>query len=248
MGEVSETRYPYYRADLARVHHLGFGFHADACARGVLDSLAPLRDRDGLVVELGCGSGHLTRRLLEGGHRVIATDASPAMLELARRHAPNVEDLRLLSLPDDPIPAADAIVSVGHVLNYLRDEAAIRRALRAICDALRPGGVLALDLCDLRWGEIRRNAPPSAFVTDDWAIVTRFSVPAPDRFVREITTFIRGKDGAWRRDDERHDNVLIDTSYVPDLLRESGVEASLGSSFGGEELPAGLVTVVGRRK
>ena len=39
------------------------------------------------------------------------------MLELARLHAPNVEDLRLLSLPDDPIPAADAIVSVGHVLN-----------------------------------------------------------------------------------------------------------------------------------
>jgi SAM-dependent methyltransferase len=244
---VSETGDPYYRADLARVHHLGFGFHADACARGVLDSLATVRQRNGLVVELGCGSGHLTRHLLNAGHRVIATDASPAMLDLARGQLPGVEGCRLLSLPDDPIPAADAIVSVGHVLNYLRDEAAIRRALRAICDALRPGGVLALDLCDLRWGEIRRNAPSYASVNDDWAIVTRFSVPAPTQFIREITTFIRGEGGAWRRDDERHENVLIDTSYVPDLLRECGVDATLRSSFGGEELPAGLVTVVGRR-
>jgi len=77
------------------------------------------------VVELGCGSGHLTRHLLKGAHRVIATDASPAMLELARREAANVEDFRLLVLPDDPIPAADAIVSVGHVLSYLPDESAI---------------------------------------------------------------------------------------------------------------------------
>ena len=38
---MSETEYPYYRTDLARVHHLGFGFHADACARGVL-ALLPL--------------------------------------------------------------------------------------------------------------------------------------------------------------------------------------------------------------
>ena len=244
---MASAGYPYYRADLARVHHLGFGVHADACARGVLDLLAPVRERDGLVVELGCGSGHLTRHLLEGGHRVIATDASPAMLELARRQVPNVEDLRLLALPDDPIPAADAIVSVGHVLNYLHDEAAIRRSLRAICDALRPGGVLALDLCGLRWGEIRRHAPPSVLVEDDWAIMTRFSVPTPNQFVREITTFIRVEGGVWRRDDERHENVLIDTLSVPELLREWGVDATVGSSFGGEELPAGLVTVVGRR-
>jgi SAM-dependent methyltransferase len=238
---------PYYRADLARVHHLGFGFHADACARGVLALLASVRERNGLVVELGCGSGHLTRHLLKGAHRVIATDASPAMLNLARRQVPNAEDFRRLVLPDDPIPKADAIVSVGHVLSYLPDESAVGRALRAICGALRPDGVLALDICDLHWGETRHHAPPFAAVNDEWVLVTRFSVPAPNRFVREMTTFIQGDDGAWRRDDERHDNVLIDTSCVPELLREYGVDATLGSSFGGEDLPEGLVTVIGRR-
>jgi SAM-dependent methyltransferase len=243
---VSEIERPYYRADLARIHHLRFGAHADSCAPGILARLAPIRDRGGLVLELGCGSGHLTRHLLEAGHRVIATDASPAMLELARDQAPRAE-LGLLALPEDPIPAADAIVSVGHVLNYLPDEAAIQRALRAIAGALRPGGVLAIDLCDLEWGETRRNAPPYVSVADDWMLVTRFSVPAPDRFVREMTTFMRSDDGTWRRDDERHDNVLLDTARVPELLRERGVEAAVGASFGDETLPAGLVTVIGRR-
>jgi len=78
---------PYYRADLALVHHLGFGFHADDCAPGILELLGPVRERDGVVVELGCGSGLLTRYLVDTGNRVIATDASPAMLHPALGYA-----------------------------------------------------------------------------------------------------------------------------------------------------------------
>ena len=42
---------PYYRRDLALVHHLGFGFHAEACAPGILTLLEPVRERGGLVLE-----------------------------------------------------------------------------------------------------------------------------------------------------------------------------------------------------
>src|SRR5258708_29343522 len=89
---------PIYRRDLAPAHHLGFGFHAEACAPGILALLAPVRARGGLVLELGCGSGLLTRELTSAGHRVVAADASPAMLQLARGYAPQA-DLRQLTLP-----------------------------------------------------------------------------------------------------------------------------------------------------
>ena len=56
---------------------------------------------------------------------------------------------------------------------------------------------------------------------------------------------MRNDDGSWRRDDEQHDNVLIDTGRVPDLLASHGVDARLGDSFGSEELPHGLRTVIG---
>jgi len=234
----------YYRDDLALVHHLGFGFHADACAPGILALLEPVHG--GLVLELGCGSGLLTRYLVEAGHRVLATDASRAMLALARKTAPEA-DVRLLVLPDDPLPECDAVVSVGHVLSYLPDEAAIERALVAIAGALRPGGILALDLCDLRYGELRQEEANSSRIADDWAIVTSFESPRPNLFVREIASFLRNEDGTWRRDDERHENVLVDTATVPKLLAEHGIEARVAESFGQETLPDGLVAIVGRK-
>ena len=226
------------------MHHRGFGFHADATAPGILALLEPVRG--GLVLELGCGSGLLTRYLIEAGHRVVATDASPAMLALARETAPGAE-VRQLVLPDDPLPECEAVISVGHVFSYLSDEAAIERALAAAAEALRPGGVLALDLCDLRYGELRRDDPSSSRIADDWAIVTRFSLPRPNLFVREIAAFLRGEDGAWRRDDERHENVLVDTALVPALLAKHGVKARVSESFGEEKLPDGLVAIVGRK-
>jgi SAM-dependent methyltransferase len=244
---MEDSREPYYRRDLARVHHLGFAFHAEACAPGILELLEPIKARQGLVVEIGCGSGLLTEHLIAAGHRVVATDASPAMLELARQLVPNAEDIRPLVLPHDPIPTADAVVGVGHALNYLPTRADVERALASIAQALRPDGVLALDLCDLEWGRARFDAPNLGRVADDWAIVTRFSIPTPDRFVREMAIFSRNDNGSWRRDDERHDNVLVDTSVVPELLEQHGVVARVAPAFGTETLPDGLRAIIGHR-
>jgi SAM-dependent methyltransferase len=235
-----------------------------------------VRDRGGLVLEIGCGSGLLTRLLVDAGLRVIATDASPAMLDIARRHAEGAEEIALLALPDDPVPAADAIVGTGHVLNYLDDEASVELALRRLARTLGPGGILALDLCDLAWGEHRRETPALVRKGAGWFLATEWSVPAPNRFVREMTVFTKlgsdrpesteGSDGPgasgrpdvsegpdssdqerWRRDFERHDNVLLDTSLVPRILAEEGVSASIRPAFGDEELPVGLVAVVSRK-
>lgn len=85
------------------------------------------------------------------------------------------------------------------------------------------------------------------WVKDDWALITEFSVPTPDRFVRQMAVFTRNEDGSWRRDDERHKNVLIDTSRLPALLAEHGVEAVVRYSFAGESLPVGLRAVIGSR-
>jgi SAM-dependent methyltransferase len=238
---------PYYRRDLALVHHRGFGFHADGCAADLIELLAPVRERDGLVLEIGCGSGLLTRYLVGAGFRVLATDASPAMLDLARDTAPGADGFSQLTLPDDPVPPCDAVVGIGHPLCYLPSLEAIERALVAMARALRPGGVLATDLEDFEWGELRVDQADQARLGDDWAIITRVSVPERDSFVREMTTFVRDDDGSWRRDDERHDNVLLDVSAVPALLAPEGIDAVTARSFGVHELPVGLYALVGRK-
>jgi SAM-dependent methyltransferase len=235
----------YYQRDLALVHDRGYGRYASRCASGILELLSEVHG--GLILELGCGSGALTRHLLAAGHRVIATDASPDLLALARAALGGDADLRLLTLPDDPLPAADAVVSVGHVVSYLPDATAVDRALTAAAGALRPKGVLALDILDLDYGRARAGDPAFGRAEEDWAIITELSAPAPDRFVRDITTFVLDGAGGWRRSRERHENVLVDTSRIPALLAGSGVRAVVGTSFGAAELPAGLRAVTGRK-
>jgi len=100
---------------------------------------------------------------------------------------------------------------------------------------------------DLAYGQARHNAPPAARIGEDWAIITQFSLPAPNRFVRQITTFMRDDDGSWRRDDETHHNILIDTERLPGLLVAGGVQAKIATAFGTEQLPTGLRVLIGRR-
>jgi SAM-dependent methyltransferase len=201
-----------------------------------------------LVLELGCGTGLLTKELIAAGHRVIATDASPAMLEIADELVGDAaQEVRQLILPDDPLPQADAIVAIGHPFNYLADAEAIDRALIATADALAANGQMAFDVCDLEWGVGRQDVPNLGSAGPEWAIITEFSTPSPDRFVRDITTFVPNGDGSWRRDHEHHENILIDAARIPALLRAHGVDARVDCAFGDETLPEGLRVVTGHR-
>ena len=238
---------PCYRPALARIHHEAFGSHGDACAPGILARLAPVRARGGAVLELGCGSGALTRHLVAGGHRVIATDASPAMVALAREAVPGADEVRRLTLPDDPLPAADAVIAVGHVLSYLPDAPSVERALRAIARALRPGGVLALDLLDRSYRAARAGRAPAAAVRNEWAVFAEVAFPDPGTCIRAVTTFVRAADGTWRRDDERHVNVLVDAAEVARKLAAEGLEeVEVARGFdAGQRLEDGLVAITG---
>ena len=145
------------------------------------------------------------------------------MLALARAELGEAADLRLLTLPGDPLPAADAVVSVGHVLSYLPDAAAVDR--RWPPRPARCGRAGCSRSTSWTWttggsGRASRRSPGSR---TDWAIITEFSSPAPDRFVRDATTFVPDGAGAWRRGGERHENVLVDTSRIPALLAGHGV-------------------------
>ncbi len=79
-----------------------------------------------------------------------------AMVDLAREYVTGAEAIDQLRLPDDAVPPADAIVSVGHPLSYLDDEEQLSRALAALAGALRLDGVIAFD--SATFGGARRAA------------------------------------------------------------------------------------------
>ncbi|MDE2360588.1 MAG: hypothetical protein KGL70_14540, partial [Betaproteobacteria bacterium] len=137
-------------------------------------------------------------------------------------------------------------VSTGHALNYLDSREEIAAALAELARALPSGGVIAIDLMTEAYCQARETVPVHAKFEDDWAILTRFSRPAPFRYDRDITVF-RRIDGQWRRSDEHHRNVTFEANEAGRILRENSVEAEVRSSFGSESLPAGLVVVAGTR-
>jgi SAM-dependent methyltransferase len=194
----------------------------------------------------------LARQLRAAGFAVRGVDASPAMIELARGYEPDAK-FDVVSLPtgmrpgeDGALPESDAVVSTGHVLNYLDTRAQIAQALSELARAVRPGGLLAIDLMTEAFCDRRDLGRVHAKVRDDWVIVTRFSRPEPYRFDRAITVF-RREWGIWRRSDEYHRNVTFDIEEAFRVLRDNGLDARLRASFGAEELPAGLVVLAAAR-
>lgn len=62
---------------------------------GLLSSVDALR-ASGSVLELACGTGQWTERLLRFANRVVAVDAAPEMVELARRRVGDDERVRFV--------------------------------------------------------------------------------------------------------------------------------------------------------
>ena len=97
------------------------------------------------ILDLGCGTGVLTRELAVPGRHVIGVDPAAAMLAIARRQpgAERVEwvegDSRALNTPQ-----ADLVVMTGNVAQVFLDDAELATTLGNIRAALRPGGQVIL--------------------------------------------------------------------------------------------------------
>ncbi len=104
--------------------------------------LAPVaaHDRRARVVDVGAGTGKLTRALVATGAEVVAVDPDPAMLEALRSAVPGVPTF-VGSAESMPLPdaAADAVVlgQAWHWVDPVSGSAEVGRVLRA-------GGVLGL--------------------------------------------------------------------------------------------------------
>ena len=108
-----------------------------------------LAGRSARILDAGCGSGGLIRRLnaVEPAWAWTGIDVSPLACELARtRCRAEIREASVTALPF-PERAFDAVVSAD-VLYHVEDDPA---ALREIARVLRPGGVAVINVPAHRW-------------------------------------------------------------------------------------------------
>ena len=99
------------------------------------------------VLDLGCGTGDLTARLVQAGAQVVGLDADPAMADAFSRRLPGVPVVvadAQLPWPSGPLTEQpfDAVFS-NAALHWMPDAAGVAGQVAA---ALRPGGRLAAEL------------------------------------------------------------------------------------------------------
>lgn len=88
------------------------------------------------ILDLGCGTGHLTAQIAAAEASVLGVDSSPPMIEEARKHFPDlhfeVHDARQLAFTDQ----FDAVFS-NAVLHWIVEAESV---VQGVARALRPGG------------------------------------------------------------------------------------------------------------
>jgi SAM-dependent methyltransferase len=232
--EGAEEVIDAYRRDLAYIHDAAFGHFALAAAPVLLDALKQRRLKRGLVVDLGCGSGILSRAVFDAGYEALGIDVSGAMIALARQNAPRAT-FRQESILAAQIPPCVAVAAVGEGLNYLFDASHSHSRLRhlygRIYRALAPGGCFLGDVAEP--GRVRGKLQSKSFWEGDGWVVLVNATEDPRRrlLTREITSFCK-VGHLYRRDHEVHQQTLLPRMELARELRRIGFRVRILKSYG----------------
>jgi len=88
------------------------------------------------VLDLGCGTGHLTERLRERGAVVTGIDASPEMIKQARENYPSIE-FEVADGADFSFPEPFDAVFSNATLHWILD---VDGVIKSVYDSLKPNG------------------------------------------------------------------------------------------------------------
>lgn len=107
--------------------------------RELIELLAPRTGER--VLDLGCGTGHLTHQIALTGAEVTGLDLSPAMIEQARRNYPELEFVQADAAAFEFARPFDAVFS-NAALHWVTQPEAV---VECVARALQPGGRFAAE-------------------------------------------------------------------------------------------------------
>ena len=192
------------------------------------DRLKEYGIRDGLVLELGCGTGSMTELLAEKGYDMIGVDNSEDMLEIAmeKRIESGHDILYLLQNMQEfeLYGTVRAIVSVCDCVNYVTDKNELQEVFCLVNNYLDPRGVFIFDLnteykyrellADNTFAEAREE---SSFIWDN------FYDESSGINEYDLTLFIREGE-LYRKYEETHFQRAYSLDEVKRAAREAGME------------------------
>ena len=179
-----------------------------AWSKYLIQLLKEYQVEDGLVLDLGCGTGNMTELLAKEGYDMIGVD--------------NSQDMREFEL----YGTVKAVVSICDSINYILEEDDLREVFSLVNNYLDPKGMFIFDLNTKykyeQMGEttIAENREEASFIWDN------YYDPEEEINEYELAIFIpEGEDSdLYRKFEEVHYQRAYDLATIRRLLEEAGME------------------------
>lgn len=185
--------------------------------------------REGLILDLGCGTGSLTELLADRGYDMIGVDNSEDMLQIAMEKREKsgkdilylMQDMREFEL----YGTVRAVISICDCINYILEYEDLADVFRLVNNYLDPGGIFIFDMntiykYDTIMGDstIAEDREECSFIWDNYY----------DKKSRineyDLSLFIRQEDDLYRKYTENHYQRAYSLEEVKIAIREAGMD------------------------
>ena len=184
---------------------------------------------DGLVLELGCGTGNMTELLAKEGYDMIGVDNAEEMLEIAmekRRTSGHdilylLQDMREFEL----YGTVKAIVSICDSINYITEEEDLLAVFRLVNNYLDPKGIFIFDFNTVyKYREVLGNQTIAEDRDDCSFIWDNYYYEEEKINEYELCLFVKEEDHLYRKYQETHYQKAYELETIQGLIKQSGLE------------------------
>ena len=184
---------------------------------------------DGLLLELGCGTGSMTECMAGYGYDMIGVDYSIEMLELAwKKKEKSGHDILYLNQDMREFElygTVRAVISVCDSVNYILEDGGLTEVFRLVNNYLDPGGIFLFDFnTEYKYQEvlgvqvIAEDREDCSFIWDNY-------YDDAERINEyELTLFIREEESElYRKYQETHFQRAYTLEEMRQYIEESGL-------------------------
>lgn len=191
--------------------------------------LAEYEVTDGIVLDLGCGTGTLTELMAARGFDMIGVDYSEEMLEIAmEKRAESGRDILYL-LQDmrefELYGTVRAAISICDSLNYITEEAELEEVFRLVNNYLDPEGVFIFDFNTVyKYREILGDQTIAESREDCSFIWDNYYYEEEQINEYELSLFLQEEGNLYRKYVETHYQKGYELETIKSLLEKSGMK------------------------